>query len=262
MTAADSEDRMPRRSPDLHYRDRLVTVYHAEAFRRLCQFPPDHFDAVITDPPYSSGGLTRSDRSANPRLKYGIARKPRQDFTGDNRDQRAYLAWCTLWISECHRVLRPHGYLLMFSDWRQLPTATDAIQAGGLVYRGLITWDKTDGARAPHTGYFRHQAEFIPWGTKGVSRPTDHGGPWPGVYRFPVRQADKFHLTGKPTDLCRRLVQCVRPGGLILDPFAGSGSTLIAAALEGRRSVGIEIEKRFCDVIADRARRVQIARET
>ena len=52
------------------------------------------------------------------------------DFTGDDRDQRAYGYWCALWLAECLRVTKPGGACLMFTDWRQLPATRDAIQAG------------------------------------------------------------------------------------------------------------------------------------
>jgi site-specific DNA-methyltransferase (adenine-specific) len=67
-----------------------------------------------------------------------------------------------------------------------------------------------------------------------------------------VKQADKHHITGKPTPLMRDLMRCVPPGGLILDPFAGSGTTGKAADLEGRRCVLIEQEAGYCDVIHGR----------
>lgn len=203
-------------------------------------------DAVVTDPPYSSGGMFRGDRVQSVASKYvqtGSERFKHATFSGDNRDQRSWCYWCHLWLTECLRATRPGGYLLVFTDWRQLPAATDAVQAAGWVWRGLIAWDKGESARAPNTSYFRHQCEYVVWGTRGESDGYDsHLGPWPGCYRVPVVQRDKHHPTGKPTALMRELVKCVPVGGLVLDPFAGSGTTLLAARLEGRRYLGIETD--------------------
>ena len=157
-----------------------------------------------------------------------------------------------LWLSECFRIVRPSGYGLIFCDWRQLPLASDALQAGGFVWRGVIAWDKTESARAPHTGYFRHQCEYVVWGTKGVSQPSDYGGPWPGYIRQVVRQNDKHHMTGKPTPLMQELVQCARPGGLVLDPFCGSGTTGVACVQTGRRFIGVELDPGYADVARGR----------
>ena len=140
----------------------------------------------------------------------------------------------------------------MFSDWRQLPIATDAIQSGGWVWRGIVPWDKTEGSR-PQKGWYRSQAEYVILGTAGPRR---HAGEdavcLPGVFRHPVLHADKFHITGKPVAIMKSLLPIIPKGGLILDPFAGSGTTLIAARELGIRSIGIEIETSYLDVIKNR----------
>ena len=159
-----------------------------------------------------------------------------------------------LWLSECARIVKPGGYALTFCDWRQLPLATDALQAGGFVWRGIVSWDKGESARAPHTGYFRHQCEFVVWGTNGVSAPATWGGPWPGCMSHPVLQSDKHHLTGKPTPLLERLVQCAPPGGVVLDPFMGSGTTGVAALRMGRRFIGMELDPGYYGVAERRIR--------
>jgi site-specific DNA-methyltransferase (adenine-specific) len=231
-----------------------ITLYHGDCLTVLPCLSESIADAVITDPPYSSGGLFHGDRTASTDSKYTQSEHQgrRPDFVGDNRDQRSWRYWCHLWMAGCLRVTKPAGYLLTFSDWRQLPTATDALQAAGWIWRGVIGWDKTEAARSPHTGYFRHQCEYVAWGTKGASKRRDGNGPWPGCYRVPVRQADKHHQTGKPTDLMRSLVRCVPQGGLVLDAFAGSGTTLVAATMEGRKAIGIEIDEGFCELAARR----------
>jgi site-specific DNA-methyltransferase (adenine-specific) len=221
--------------------------------------PDGCVDVIITDPPYSSGGLMRGDRMQSTTAKYvgdGV-KVTRPDFSGDNRDGRSWAFWMTLWISRARRVLKPGGYFLCFSDWRMLPTATDVIQAGGIVWRGLIAWDKSRAARAPHKGYFRHQCEYIVWGSNGHLPKATHGGPWDGAYTIPVRQADKHHITGKPTDLLLQLVQCCPPGGTILDPFAGSGTTGVAAVQTGRNFIGIEIEPKYYDIARQRIEAAQ-----
>lgn len=139
----------------------------------------------------------------------------------------------------------------MFIDWRQLPTATDAVQAAGLVWRGLIVWDKGRGSRPPHTGYHRHQCEYIIFATKGPCEKAFGRGPFEGCIRATIPQK-KLHPTQKPEDVIRELIYAVEPGGMILDPFAGSGTTLFVAEQEGRNSIGIEIEEAYCEIIRER----------
>jgi len=231
-----------------------VVVHNGDCLDLLRRLPDGCVDAVITDPPYSSGGFTRSDKAAPVAEKYQQNGTERQyaGFSGDNRDSRSWSYWCCLWLSECQRIAKPGGYCLLFTDWRQLPATTDAIQGGGWIWRGLVPWDKGLAARAPHKGYFRHQCEYVVWGTNGACDvpPNDdpRGGPWAGCFQVPVVQSDKHHLTGKPTELMRQLVKVVPLGGVVLDPFAGSGTTGAAAVIEGRRAILIEKEPVYVDV--------------
>jgi site-specific DNA-methyltransferase (adenine-specific) len=216
----------------------------------------DSFDAVITDPPYSSGGAFRGDR-VNETTDQKYTQKQQQgkrpDFAGDNMDARAWQSWCYEWLTECHRVVRPGGYLCCFIDWRQLPALTDVVQWAGWVWRGVNGWDKGDGAKGPTLGYFSYQLEFIVWATKGAVKDkpakADGGeGRMYGCLRQPVTREDKHHQTGKPTPVLRWLVRCAEPGGIVLDPFAGSGTTGVACVLEGRRFLGIEREGAYVDI--------------
>ncbi len=237
------------------------TVIQGETLRILQSLEDASADALITDPPYSSGGMYRGDRAmstTDSKYTQSEQRGTHPDFGGDNRDQRSWGYWTALWLSECVRIVKPGGYLLCFVDWRQLSTLTDAFQAGGAVWRGLVPWDKGGGARAPHTGYFRHQCEYIVWGSVGALPKCGHGGPWSGCLRYPVKPRDKFHQAGKPVELMRELVKIVPPGGTVLDCFAGSGTTGIAAMLEGRRSVLIEREPPYIEIIR---RRLDAARQ-
>jgi site-specific DNA-methyltransferase (adenine-specific) len=240
--------------PQPFFRGRGITLYCGDVLRVAGELGGLPVDAVITDPPYSSGGFTRGDRMGDPvkKYKHSGTKARRSTFSGDNRDARSWARWCNLWLSDCRGLTADRGYILMFSDWRQLPTASDAIQGGGWLWRGLVSWDKTGAARAPHKGYFRHQCEYVLWGTNGRCKIATHGGPWPGSFTIPVLQSDKHHLTGKPTRLMEQLVQCVPEGATVLDPFAGSGTTLVAAVKQKRRGVGIELDRRNCEIAARR----------
>ncbi len=241
------EDSVPLVVPISSFIDRLI---HGDALQILQTIPSGSVDAVITDPPYSSGGATIAERTRDPIAKYQQTgtKIVRPSFPGDNKDARSWMHWCVLWVTECHRILKPGGYFLMFTDWRQLPLATDALQYGNIAWRGIVAWDKTGASRAPHKGYFRHQCEYVVWGTKAACKKATHAGPFDGCYRFPVLQRDKFHLTGKPTPLMERLVSIVPPGAIIVDPFSGSGTTAVAAMNTGRHFIGIETELVNCEI--------------
>lgn len=236
------------------YRTDSIELFQADSLQLLPELPPESFDAIIADPPYCSGGTTAGERRRAPEDKYSQDGKlcGRPSFGGDLKDQRSFTWWTMQWLSVCRPLLKEGGYCLVFTDWRQLPALTDAFQAADLTWRGIIAWDKGGASRAPHKGYIRHQCEYLVWGTRGPCHSAKHAGPFPGCYSVPVKVADKHHLTGKPTRLLQQLVQLVPPGGRILDPYAGSGTTLVAAQLEGRTAVGIEREGAYCRIAMDR----------
>ncbi len=197
-------------------------------------------DGIITDPPYSSGGMVRGDRMASTKTKYvetGSANLRLDDFTGDNRDQRAYAYWSALWLEEARRVTRPGGPVILFTDWRQLPATSDALQAGGWVWRGIVPWVKPNPR--PQLGRFTAQCEYALWGSNGPMPAEDGAACLPGfLHAAPPRE--RVHITQKPLEVMRNLVRIVPPGGLVCDPFMGSGTTGVAALAEGRRFVGME----------------------
>lgn len=228
-----------------------VANEHAEAW--LQSLPADSADALITDPPYCSGG-----RSATARRSVSASRKYIGDtdrypeFLGDSRDQRSWIQWCAWWLSLAHRVLREGAAVAIFSDWRQLPSMSDALQMGGFQWRGLIPWDKTGAARNV-PGRPSNQCEYILWGSKGALSPTRRCNTESGVLRGMFRhrvdpQNDKHHTTGKPTKLMLDLVCICEAGGKILDPFAGSGTTGVAAVRLGYNFAGCELSAEYAAI--------------
>lgn len=232
----------------------MLELRMGDCLEVLKSLPSASVDAVITDPPYSSGGQFRSDRSLQPNQKYtqSSVKKEnlRPEFSGDNRDQRAFAYWCALWLSECLRIAKPGAPIVCFTDWRQLPTTTDAIQAGGWVWRGIAIWDKP--SFRPSMGRFGNSAEYMVWGSNGPMPQSQEVGCLPGTYRVSLKQSDKHHVTGKPTDLMRQICRICPPGGVVLDPFMGSGSTGVAALLEGRGFIGIEREETYFEIARSR----------
>ncbi|KFB90926.1 DNA methylase, partial [Trabulsiella guamensis ATCC 49490] len=140
------------------------------------------------------------------------------------------------------------------SDWRQLPVMTDVLQAGGVLWRGIVVWDKTASARAPHTGYFRHQAEYVVWGSNGVLEKVP-GGPFPGVITERVKPAEKLHMTGKPVRVMDELVRPLADNARVLDPFMGSGTTALPVLARGGSFTGIELKNEYFDIACARIER-------
>ena len=132
-----------------YYEHGGITIYHGDSLRVLAELPSVSVDCLLTDPPYSSGGMLRGDRIQDVHTKYvqsdSISGHQLGAFAGDTRDQRSFGYWCALWLGESMRVVKPGGIAALFTDWRQLPSVTDALQAGGYVWRGIVPWHKPSG---------------------------------------------------------------------------------------------------------------------
>lgn len=239
------------------YEDEYSTLYLGDALAVLTELETGSVDGLITDPPYSSGGMVRSDRMAKTTAKYvqsDSANQALSDFSGDNRDQRAYQYWMALWLAEASRVLRPGAPVLLFTDWRQLPSTTDALQSGGFIWRGIVPWVKPSAR--PMSGRFTNQAEYVVWGSNGSMGLDFEAAVLPGFYQANAPR-DREHITQKPLDVMRKLVQIVPEGGVVLDPFLGSGTTAVAALIEGRRVIGSERVLEFASISARRVQEAQ-----
>jgi len=191
-----------------------VTVICGDSLLELAKLPPASIDALVSDPPYSSGGMVRGDRAGAPLQKYVNSENHHryaEDFAGDGRDQRGFQLWCALWIATVLPALKDGAPFALFIDWRNLPALCDAAQAGGLVWRGIFVWDKTEGVR-PQKGRPRSQAEYVVWGSKGPWREYDGAPCLPGVFRCGnVTSKQREHIAQKPLELMRLLVQLAPP---------------------------------------------------
>jgi len=228
------------------------TMIQGDCLPFMKAMPDASFDAVITDPPYASGGLTTADRKASPVRKY-ISRDRHPSFDSDTRDQRSHFMWSVMWMAEALRLTREGGWLMVCSDWRQLPTTSDALQVAGWTWRSIVVWDKTEACR-PHQGIFRNQTEFVLVATRGsIGKEQERPRVFPaGVFRHYLKPADKHHLTGKPVPLMAHLMTVLPAQSKILDPFAGSGSTLAAAQNLGHVATGIELSPEYHRIACNR----------
>lgn len=240
---------------------RRYTLYLGDSLALLRQLPGASVDALVTDPPYSSGGAFRGDRTADPLSKYVQSGARSADylptFSGDNRDQRAYGYWCALWLGEALRIVRPGRAAVLFTDWRQLPTTTDALQAGGWVWRGICPWIKP--VSRPQMGRFGAAAEYVVWGTAGPSADEEAIGCLPGycLTKAPRGEA-RVHPTQKPDAAMAWALGIVPAGGVVLDPFAGSGSTGVAAIASGRSFIGCELTEANAETCARRLEQAEL----
>jgi site-specific DNA-methyltransferase (adenine-specific) len=228
-----------------YYTDDSVVIYHGDALDVIADLEGG-VDAVITDPPYASGTrLEASKSSSGAMLRAGrFADRP---IDLDQMTTTGFVWLLRAVARGVYSILPDGGSFLSFIDWRQWPNLVGALETANLRVQGMVVWDK--GHFGMGNG-FRSQHELVCHASKGV--PTIHDKGVGNVLRFP-RQEPTDHPSPKPVGLMRVLMETVAPdGGLVLDPFMGSGTTLMAAKAIGRRAIGIEIEERYCEIAARR----------
>lgn len=231
-----------------------LRTLQGDALLLLREIEKNSVDLLIADPPYCSGGTTTARRTlGDPNKKYCKGEQGKRYYTmlGDQMDGVCWQNWCAEWLSKAQHVLKQGAYYVVFCDWRQLPHLQMAVQWGtGASPRGIIPWNKGRGARLPHSGYCRHQCEYIIWGTKGSIPPRQElyalkdGTVFrDGLITENVNVKTKIHVAEKPIELFRKLMSLCPKGGQVLDLFMGSGACGEAAWLEGRNYLGIELSE-------------------
>lgn len=222
-----------------YYADEFVTLYHDDALT-MQGWPWAQCGVLVTDPPYGKGWHQGAARTASNRRTTTGSRQARNGYAGipgdadtDTRD-KALAVWG-------NRPAVVFGDLLM-----PCPAGTRQV----LIYRKPAD----SGTKGTYAG-FRRDVEGVyligPWtvGLNGDSSVLTSGARTVGN---PVGLAARYrHPHAKPVDvMCDLIGRC--PPGTIADPFAGSGSTLIAAIMDGRKAVGVEIDEAHCETIARR----------
>lgn len=221
-----------------------MTLLQGDCLELMKGIPDGSVDMVLTDPPYSSGGMYRGDRANGSSKKYQSSdtKDIRPDFAGDNRDQRSFTLWESFWVSAAKQKMKPGAIAAIFTDWRQLSATIDAVQCGGLIYRGVIPWIKT-GAR-PQKGRFTQNAEYCVWASNGHI--PNVGGNYKGFYiANPPAPTKRIHATEKPVELLEHLMQICPEGGTVMDMFMGSGSVGIACINTGHNFIGMELDPNY-----------------
>lgn len=215
-----------------------MNILTGDCVQVMQTLPDVSVDALITDPPYCSGAMTEAGRTAA--KSQGLSDNGVKQigwFVGDNMGTAGLMFLLRSVMLEAQRLLKPNGSALLFCDWRMVPNIAPAVESCGFRFQNMIVWDK--GSMGLGTG-FRPQHEMILHFTNGS--PEYSCRSVSNVIKCKrVTSAEREHPTQKPVDLLEQLVSVVcPPGGVVLDPFGGSGTTAVAAINTGRDAIIIE----------------------
>lgn len=243
--------------------DGASTVHHGDALAFLESLPPDSVDCIWTDPPYllSNDGVTCV---AGRRVTVNKGEWDRS--RGIELDHDFNLSW----LDACHRVLKPAGTIWVTGTLHLYLSVGMAMMQLGFRILNDITWEKPNPPPNLGCRCFTHSTETVLWATKAPKgskhrytfnyqdmREENGGKQMKTVWRIATPGKDEKifgkHPTQKPTALIERCLRAsTNPGDLVVDPFAGSGATAVAAQNLNRDFAVCESEAQYVDLILRR----------
>jgi site-specific DNA-methyltransferase (adenine-specific) len=212
-----------------YFADRDLSIYHGDCQELLRALPRESIDMVLTDPPY---GVDYRGRWCSDWEK----------ISGDDEPMSVLPAFAEIW-----RVLKANSLCLSFYGWPHADLFLSMWKLVGFRPVSHIVCVKNNIG----LGYFsRSQHETAYLLAKG--KPVRRDPAASDVFAWD-REPCTYHPSQKPLGaISRTLTAFTREDAVILDPFMGSGTTLVAARNLGRRAIGIEIDGRYCDVAVQR----------
>lgn len=232
-------------------------LYHGDAFELMASIQDDTVDCVWTDPPYflSNDGITCV---AGKMVKVNKGEWDRSN--GLENDHEFNLAW----LAECYRILKPAGAIWVSGTVHvYLSVGMAMLQLGYRILNDII-WQKPNPPPNLGRRCFTHSTETVLWATKAekgskhkytfnyaLMREENGGRQMKTVWTMPPPSQDEKqygkHPTQKPVPLIDRCIRAsTNTGDLVFDPFAGSGTTGVAALALGRRFLGSDLSEEYC----------------
>lgn len=196
------------------------TIVNADCLKALPMLQDASVDLVLTDPPYVR----------NYRAKDGRAVRNNDNF-----------AWLKPAFAEIHRVLKRDAFCVCFYGWAHAEKFTVAFCGAGFRIVGHLSFPKPYVSGKRYLAY-QHESAYLL--VKG--HPAEPCWALADVIQWKDFPANELHPTQKPLSVLTPLIEAFsQPGQLVLDPFAGSGSTLMAAKTLGRDYIGMELDAKY-----------------
>lgn len=215
----------------------------------------EQVDMIFADPPYFLSNQKKTTAFGKQKIR-------------DKGEWDRVLPWKEInafnktWLTRCRNLLKENGTIWVCGTYHNIYSVEQCLIESGFKILNIVVWQKLDPPPTPYGGRLNFSAEYIVWARKNdnvthcfnydLLKQLNGGVEMPDVWKFArsgfwERSCGK-HPTQKPLRLLYRIIQtCTKEGFTVLDPFAGSCTTGIAANLMGRRFIGIDMNKDYLD---------------
>ena len=231
-------------------------IYNEDCIQGMKKIPDNSIDLVVTDCPYHivAGGCSNIPRKDEPS---GIFNR-RSTFTQKNAKSGKLFDNNDIefkdWLPEIYRIVKPNSHVYIMINARNLKELQTECEKVGFKFQQLIVWNK--GNATPNR-YYLNSCEFILMLRKGNARNINNMGT-KNILTIPNIRGNKTHPTEKPIELMKILIEnSSNENDIVLDPFFGTGSTLLACVNTHRHYIGYEIDDNYFDIACQRLDEVE-----
>ena len=253
---------------------KLNYLYNGDCRELLKTYPDNFFDCCISDVPYkiAAGGARVTEERINKfgakdpkgilirRVNNPLRQKWLKQGDSTNADDAALFVskgklfeHCDIkfseWLPDVYRVMKNGTHIYFMVNGRNYKDLQIEAEKAGFIYQNTLVWVKQNNTPCQ---YYMQKCEFILMLRKGNAKYINNLGA-ANVFTDLNPTGNKFHPTEKPVSLMKKLIEnSTNKGDIVLEPFAGAGSTLLAAKETGRNYVGSEIDKKYYDIAISR----------
>ena len=224
-----------------------MKLYNADCLEVFKTIPDNSVDLLLTDPPYN---VSRPDD-----IFTSMMWACRQGMTFGDWDKNFDVIG---WIEPASKTLKENANVVIFNSWENLSVIKEECERNHISVKRCLVLNKANPAPFNRDRMFVNDVEFALW---GVYNSKDKPTKWVFNRENPVEkcvinttvQSSKLHPTMKDLKVIGKLVRLLSlPGGVVLDPFLGSGTTGVACQHLGREFIGIEIDEKYYNIAKER----------
>lgn len=211
------------------------TIINGDCLDVMRGFADKSFDLVLTDPPYGMNYQSSWRTDKHELISF---------------DEENNTSWIVPFLKEAYRILKDDTHIYIFTNDYLFGEIRNWLEPCGFTIKRTLVWVKNNHTSGDLEGDYANKTEWVIYAQKG--RRLLNGNRDTNVLNFSRVNTDN-HPTEKPVDLCAYLIgKSTKEGDSILDPFMGSGTTLVASKQLNRNATGIEISEKYCEIASQR----------